>query len=130
MNWSYRSVSDQPGVYDLRYTDRVVARLSWVHLPQHPSLTMMRLVARLNLPAAECAPCPCPVWEWAPITTPDGSPREFVGRPIGDTRDGVWLKWLMVSSRQDEWMQRLLDGLNPGRNLPPVIVGSHAGAWS
>lgn len=59
--WEYRPMSAL-GRYELLYNGRVLAEAWWLHELAYPAVTMTRLVDRLNLPAAECAPSVAPTW--------------------------------------------------------------------
>lgn len=121
--WECRSSGD--GTFELRYgADSVnpIATVWWVHLPAHPTVVMTRLIDSLNLPGAQCAPSPCPVWslELLPCT-PGTIPAAWATFVLDDV-EVMAVVWQLLPLRLDEWHQRILDALNPGRGLPAVFI--------
>lgn len=121
--WDWRSGST-PGLYELRYNDSTdpIATVWWVHLPAHPTVVMTRIVDRLNLPAVECAPSPSPVWSLEVLPCTEGTIPAAWGTFVLDGIEVMAVVWRLLPLRVDEWHQRILDGLNPGRGLPAVFI--------
>lgn len=116
--WSYRSAT--PDVFELVYNDRHVADCWWIYMPAHPTVTMTRIIDRLNLPAVECAPSQYPVWTVELLECTEGAIPSAWGTFVFARVEVMSVVWQIVPARLDEWHQRIVDALNPGRGLPVV----------
>lgn len=93
-----------------------------MHEPAHPSVTLARIVDRLNLPAAQCSPSTSPTWSMRSIETGENSiPRHWQSYYLGDVETMAVL-WFKRPGSYLGWHQRILDALNAGRGLPAVTV--------
>jgi len=119
--WSYQS-SNLAGVYELHRAGRHVASAWWFHEPQAVAVAMCRLVDRLNLPAAECAPSPDPTWSLSLLPCTEGTIPAAWGTFSLDGVEVMAVVWEIAPLRLDEWHQRILDGLNAGRGLPAIAI--------
>ena len=117
--WSARTTNN-PAIYELLYNDALIASAWWLHQPQHPAVVVARIVDRLNLPAAECAPSTRPTWSMVPfVCNPETIPAAWQNYLL-DGVESLALVWEKLPARLDEWNQRVLDALNTGRGLPAV----------
>lgn len=120
MIWSYHP--ETPAVWALHRGDRRVASVCWLHDPEHLSVTMTRLVDRLNLPADQCAPSATPTWSVAQLPCTEGTiPGAWSTFSVAGVEVLV-VVWDKLPSRLAEWQQRILDALDAGRGLPAVRI--------
>ena len=121
MSWTWTS-SPLAGVHQLHRADKHVASIWWFHEPQHTSVVMTRIVDRLNLPAAECAPSPDPTWALALVPCNETSIPAAWGTFSLDQVEVMACVWEIMPARLANWHQRILDALNVGRGLPAVSI--------
>lgn len=119
--WSSRP-GDCPEIYELDHGTRWAASCYWYHLPAHPSVTMTRIVDRLNLAAAQCAPSTAPSWTAADVPADrEANPTAWRVYSL-DGAEVMAIIWRKIPARVEEWHQRILDALNDGRGLQAVQV--------
>ena len=125
--WTHEP-TDYPGIYHLVFAGRPAAECYWFHNPSHPSVTMTRIVDRLNLPAADCAPSPDPTWSMVDMP-PDREKNPGAWRTYRlNGVDVMAVIWKRQPTRIEGWHQRILDALNTGRGLPAVDIPSSPAA--
>jgi hypothetical protein len=118
--WEYRS-THREFVYELHHDGRLVADLWWLYPPAHVSVAMTRIVDRLNLPAAECAPSDEPVWSSVSDERCTGESIPYAEEAfVFHLVEVMVVRWWSRTTRMVEWHQRIVDALNSGRGLPAV----------
>lgn len=123
MSWSHRQ-GNWDGVWELHRAGTHVASVWWFHDPVHVAVAMTRIVDRLNLPAAECAPSPAPSWSVTVPPCEDAPTAAAWGTFTTAGVEAMAVVWQIEPRRLAGWHQRILDALNAGRGLPAVELAN------
>jgi hypothetical protein len=124
--WTY-TPADQPFVYHLHHGDQQAGEAAWLHPVQHPTVAMQRIVDSLNRPPWLAAPSTNPVWNastrrgricWWEFTHDDHQAAHLA---VDFDRQMSAVVTLPA-------VQRILDALNPGGGLPPVVPAATVSA--
>ena len=127
--WWY-APGDTPDSYTLHHHTQTdpVAELLWLNPVRHQTIAIHRLVEALNRPAAECHPSLRPVWIAEQEPYGPGTGYTLAVTSSTGTTPGIFLVWSILPNDVAHWMQRILDGLNPGHGLDEVLLDRQQGS--